>query len=606
MISPQIIEQLRDSISLVDYLNSIAGLKKNGRIYKGLCPFHTEKTPSFVVYPEQNRFHCFGCGKHGDIITCLQELEGLSFREAVENLASRAGIVLDMGQNGDDGTREERSRLIQLNRDAAAIFKYALTALPAGEVARKYLTGRGVLPQSIEGFQLGYALPGWDGMASALRGKSWADDLLVEAGLARRSKDGARLYDYFRDRVIFPIFDHKGDPVGFGGRILDQGEPKYLNTAENLIFQKRSVLYGYHLARGAVNKSDVAYITEGYLDVIGLHQAGIHNAVAPLGTSLTAEHLRRLKAVTRRLVFMFDGDSAGRKAVLRAAPEVFRQGFRAKVVLFPDGKDPFEIAVAEGAEKIFSLVKQGMPLSDFILNEIYRSKPPVNADATIEFLHEVYRFVAELDEEVTVSLLLRKAALLCNLELDALMTDFENFRREGKRKILPEKVPVANFIDAVQPDNRNGQVKRNTEFYLVRLVGLHSQLFPEMAAAAAQWGGFEDAAAQSLWQVLVLLHGSNAAWSSEDFVRLVDDPGVAAVVSEDAATGRLEEQWRKQFDDSLNRFKIEKIRKKRRLLAEEIKRQTLTGNRSELRLLQQQVLELRRQEEQLLKSKETG
>lgn len=604
MISPQSIERIREAVSLADFLSSTAELKRSGRIYKGLCPFHKEKTPSFVVYPDQNRFHCFGCGKSGDIFTYLQEIEGLSFVEAVEKMGAVAGVPLEKDEQKSDYARAAFDKTVRLNREAVDYFQFNLFSNPAGTNALSYLKRRGVQIETAELFHLGYAVAEWDALFRAMISKSWKVETLLEAGLVRRSKDGRRVYDYFRDRLVFPIYNAKGDPVGFGGRILVEGDPKYLNSSESAQFQKRKTLYGFHLARGAINRTNVAYITEGYLDVIGLHQLGIANTVAPLGTSLTEDHLKMLKNITNRLVFMFDGDSAGRKAVLRTAAEVMKNGFQAKVVMFPAGQDPFDIAVQRGAEAIFKLVKQGLPLTDFVLNEIYRDTPPRNTDATIQFLYRVFDFALTLNEPVIVELILRKAALLSNVEVQTVAVDYENYSRGKKRKILQNSHSVTNIKGGVSDKVKYSE--KGTEFYLTRLVGLHSPLYHDFEKLLGQYGGLIDPAARILHELIKNLFRNNPAWTAEQFVDAVSDPGLKAIVREDSVSGRLNDQWKKQFAESSLRFKIEKIRKERLELAEEIKRCNYSGEIDRIDLLQKRVLELRRQEESLRESKESG
>lgn len=599
LIPPEIIEQIRESASLVDYISRDIVLKKSGNTFKGLCPFHGEKTPSFTVYPEQNRFHCFGCGKSGDIFTYIKEKEGLGFLEAAESLAARLGIELPRG--GGKEISERNRILLEANQRALQLFHHNLRVLPAGRTAMDYLTQRGLSVSTLDHFRLGYALPAWDSLYVRLSKEHYSQQTLRDCGLCLLSKDGSRLYDRFRNRVMFPIFNDKNDPVAFGGRILDDSGPKYLNSPETPLFQKRQVLYGLNRARKVIAKNDVAYLVEGYMDVIGMHQAGFPAAVAPLGTSLTEAHLARLKRLCGRLVFLFDGDAAGKKAVLSAARTVLDLGFSAKVVVIAGGRDAFDVSQELPRQEIRTIIKRGVPLVDFVLAEFHRETAGQGMDSQIEFLHRVYRFLDNFAEHVQAGLIVKKAAVLCGVDPDDALTDYKNQQQPGPRKNSQKQPEMTKFGSSRQEDQSG-----NVEFYLLRLIALHPEAWNLLQEQLEQGFAVEDARALFLLDLIRVLAAGRTEWEADELLERVEDDTIRAVVQEDISSGRLEQEWKKQYDDTILKLWLLKIKRERQYLSREIHRLTLSGNTDQALELQQDLLAMRRREEALLSKKTEG
>ena len=313
---PRFLDELRARVSLAETVARRVKLVRRGRDYIGLCPFHKERTPSFNVVEDKGFYHCFGCGAHGDVMGFLMQTESLSFPEAVEQLARQAGLEVPQ-QTREERERAERHASLQDAVTAACSFYEAALHSPQGREARAYLERRGLDEATIRRFRLGYAPDGRDSLKRAV-GKTIPEALLIEAGLLRRPESGGESYDYFRDRVIFPIGDRRGNPIAFGGRVLGDGQPKYLNSPETPLFQKGRVLYGWALAREAAARQPSAIVVEGYMDVIALHRAGFATAVAPLGTALTETQIEELWRLAPEPVLCFDGDAAGQRAVARA------------------------------------------------------------------------------------------------------------------------------------------------------------------------------------------------------------------------------------------------------------------------------------------------
>lgn len=335
MKADKLLEEIKSKIDIVEFISDYVRLKKAGQNYKGLCPFHAEKTPSFMASQVKQIFHCFGCGAGGDVVSFLMKHENISFPEALQYLAQKAGIELRDIHFVKDNSSGKRERIMRLNEEAMRFF---MKNLSASERSLKYLKDRGVTEESIKNFRLGYAINERAGMLLHLNKAGHADPLLAEAGLI--VADGKGFRDVFRDRIIFPIFNLKNDPVAFGGRVTDNSLPKYLNSPETEAFKKSENLFAISMAKDEIRKSGYAVIVEGYLDAILCHQFGFVNAVAPLGTALTSKQLQKLKALTRNVVIVFDGDKAGVSAARRSLTVICENDFRAKVMLLPEGDDP--------------------------------------------------------------------------------------------------------------------------------------------------------------------------------------------------------------------------------------------------------------------------
>ncbi|MBM3567008.1 MAG: DNA primase, partial [Alphaproteobacteria bacterium] len=355
------LDELRARTALADIVGKRVRLIRRGREYTGLCPFHKEKTPSFTVNEEKGFYHCFGCGKHGSAIDFVMETEGLSFPEAVERLAHGAGMEIPERGPEDRARDQSRASLQSANEAACAFFEKSLR-MPEGRAALEYLRGRGLTDDTIGSYQG----PGRDGLKAELTRQGFPEDRLIEAGLLIRSDDG-RIYDRFRGRVMFPIADRQGRVIAFGGRIMGEGEPKYLNSPETPLFHKGANLYALSHALAAVRAKSAIAVVEGYMDAIQLHQAGIANVVAPLGTALTEEQILLLWKLAAEPVLCFDGDNAGQRAALRAADRalpILKPGHSLRFAFMPPGEDPDSLVRRSGADAARRVLTAALPLSE--------------------------------------------------------------------------------------------------------------------------------------------------------------------------------------------------------------------------------------------------
>lgn len=368
-IPTQFIDDLLDRTDIVELVGSRVRLKKAGKEYQACCPFHDEKTPSFYVTPEKQFYHCFGCGAHGTAIGFLMEHDRLSFVEAVEELAQRAAVEVPReGLSSPQGP--DHRPLYQLLEEVSVFYREQLR-LPTGQVAVEYLKGRGLSGEIAAEFGIGFAPPGWDGVLKRFGANDWQRNQLASAGMLAEGENSR--YDRFRNRVMFPIRDRRGRIVGFGGRVLDDSKPKYLNSPETPLFHKGRELYGLHEALQAARKLDRLLVVEGYMDVVALAQFGVRNAVATLGTATTPDHLERLFRAVPEVAFCFDGDRAGRSAAWKAletALPVMREGRSARFLFLPEGEDPDTLVRQEGAEAFRQRVNQAPSLSAFLFQHL--------------------------------------------------------------------------------------------------------------------------------------------------------------------------------------------------------------------------------------------
>lgn len=358
------LDRIKDANNIVDVIGQYTTLKGSGNRYMGLCPFpdHKEKSPSFSVTADRGLYHCFGCKKSGDVITFLQEYSNLSFVESVELLANKARIPLPESFREDKKSEWSKADLLKVNKTSAIYFYSKLKELPQSSPVKKYLESRGLDEKLIHEFRLGYCDDGWNGLVDHLSKNKISLKLAEHLGLIKAKKSNQGYFDIFRSRIIFPIFSVSNEVVGFGGRIIDQGQPKYLNSPESQLFSKRKVFYGLSLSGPYIKQKDQVIVVEGYMDFIALYSKGIKNVVATLGTALTHQHLKVIERYTKNVVLLFDGDRAGRDAADRSLPIMLENNFVPKALFLPDDLDPDEFLKENSVENFLDLINNAKEL----------------------------------------------------------------------------------------------------------------------------------------------------------------------------------------------------------------------------------------------------
>ncbi len=422
------LQKLKDANPIESVVSSYVKLRRTGRNLVGLCPFHGEKTPSFTVYPENDSFYCFGCGAGGDTITFIRRIENLDYLEAIRALAQRAGLEMPEDTRRADGTGKLKLRILEANRTAARWFHHQLLA-PTGAQALDYLRGRKLTDATITHFGLGFAPDTWTSLTDYLREQGFSEQELLAANLAMPGRRGP--IDRFRGRVIFPIIDVRGNVTGFSGRVLGQGEPKYLNTSETLVFEKGRGLFALNFAKNS--KAGKLLLAEGPMDVIALHQAGFSFAVASQGTALTAQQAQLITHYAKEVIICYDADGAGQKATARAIPILRNAGLLVRVLTIPEGKDPDEFIKTRGAERFRQLLDGSGNDVEYRLSRIRAKYDPETADGRVNILREAIELLATLTGELEADIYAGKLAQEFGVQKATLLDQIAVRRRRQQR-----------------------------------------------------------------------------------------------------------------------------------------------------------------------------
>jgi len=428
-----VIDDVKQRIDIVEVIGEYVPLTKAGRTFRALCPFHSEKNPSFYVYPERQSWHCFGaCNTGGDVFSFFMKKQGIDFGEALRLLAERAGISIPSRLEPEAG-KDERERLYQANAAATQYFHNLLLNSPDGERARNYLAKRGLLPKVISDFQLGFSLNSWEALKQYLVEKGYSESELVTAGLLIEGETGGT-HDRFRNKLMFPIFDIRGRVTGFGARVLDDSLPKYLNSPQTPVFDKSSTLYAINLATAVIRQQDCAVIVEGYMDVMMAHQNGFQNVIASMGTSLTEKQVSTLKKLTKNMMLALDADAAGEEATLRAVGYENTLGAEVRVCILPTGKDPDDV-IREDAQSWNSLMEQAIPVIDFTFSMVTAGLDLNTAKDKSFAADKLLPIIAEIKDTVRQAHYLQKLARLIKVSersLEAALGKMKTSQVRGK------------------------------------------------------------------------------------------------------------------------------------------------------------------------------
>ena len=450
---PAFLDELAARNPIEDVVGQYVSLKRSGANLFGLCPFHGEKTASFSVAPDKGIYYCFGCHKGGSVINFQMEIEGLSYPDAVRALAKRAGMEVPEDEQYQSRYRQQE-RLWALHKEAARFFHSQLYA-PVGAEALKYAYGRGMSKSVLTKFGIGYAPDGWTNLVDALRRKGYTDEELKESGLVTVSKKNGSLFDRFRDRLMFPIIDVRGNVIGFGGRVIrkDTDAAKYLNSPETLIFNKRKNLFGMNLAKKT--KHPYFILVEGNIDVVALHQYGFDNAVASLGTSLTDEQAALLSKYTDQVVLIFDGDAAGQNATRRAIPILEKAGLQVKVLQLRDAKDPDEFLKKFGADRFKLLLEESSNRVEYQLGAIYKKYDLRDDDQKVKYLQESAELISTLSSSVQREVYAGRVAETAKIGMEAMKLEVNRAfkRRMARERKKQEKIDLSPAKN-LQPKSR--------------------------------------------------------------------------------------------------------------------------------------------------------
>ena len=438
MLYPQeLIDEIRTQNDIVSVISEYIALKPKGSSYFGLCPFHNESTPSFSVSADKQFYYCFGCGESGNVYSFIMRMENCDFPEAVKRLADRAHISLPEPEYSAEAARAERlkQQIYEMHR-AAGRYYYAALHSRNGERALKYLNERGVKEEIQKRFGIGYAPSGRDHLCRYLKEKDFSTDAMIKSGLVMASKDGKGLYDRFFNRLMFPIFDLQGRPIAFGGRVIDKGEPKYLNSPETVVFNKSRTLYGMNFAKAARKKEII--LVEGYMDMISIYQAGFPNVVAGLGTAFNNDHARTLRKLADSVILLYDSDEAGTRAALRAIPVLVNNGFDVKVTQVKGAKDADEFIKKYGAEAFGKLIVDAVSHITFRIGCAGKNYNLENADHRVRFAEEAAKILADVANDIERDVYTKETAAVCGIDEAALRSRISRIRDASESEFLME------------------------------------------------------------------------------------------------------------------------------------------------------------------------
>jgi DNA primase len=563
-IEDEKINQIREAVDIVDLIGEYVQLKKQGRNYFGLCPFHGENSPSFSVSTEKQIFHCFGCGAGGNIFTFLMDIEGYSFVESAKVLAEKGNVPLEVEINKDSKRSNMPAgaqQMVEAHDLLRKFYHHLLVNTKEGQDALEYLLKRGFTEETIEKFQIGYSLDSWDFVSKFLLKRGFPAEYMEQAGLIIFREKDESYFDRFRNRVMFPIMDHQGNTIAFSGRAMGDDEPKYLNSPETPIFNKSKTLYNFHHARPHIRKKEQAVIFEGFADCISAVGAGVENAVATMGTALTDQHIQLLKRNTDQILICYDSDSAGLNAANRAVNMLQDHEFSVKVALMPDNLDPDDY-IKEFGEKSFvsEVIGASLTYMAFKMHYLRRGKNVNNEGDRIQYIEEVLKEISRLPNAVERDHYLRQLSSEFSLSLDALeQQQRQVFFTERKKGALPQ--PAAQKKMALQYEHKLKPAHHNAETKLIA----HMLKSRDMTFKIQQLLGqtvFHVDEHQAIITYLYAFYEDGHEPDTSFFLTYLPDPNLRRIVSEIEMMSVNEEVTDKELTDCINQvLKYEKLLK---------------------------------------------
>jgi len=565
-VSQEKISQVRDATDIVDLISNYVTLKKAGKSFVGLCPFHTDSAPSFHVNPNNQLYYCFGCQKGGDVFNFLMEMEKMSFKEALEFLAEKAGISLPVTQV-DHNREREKEALYFVNRWAANFF-YKNLMSPAGKIALDYIQNRGITQNTIKDFGLGYSLPGWDGLIQQAKKDSVSLEVLFKAGLIIR-KDGGGYYDRFRGRFMIPIVNLYKKVLGFGGRIIigDDKQAKYINSPETPIYHKGYVLFGIFQSRKPIREQDRAIFVEGYTDLISMYQSGIKNVVATSGTAMTPNQARLIKRYTENITLLYDADNAGSLAAMRNADIFLDEGLEVNIVTLPPGSDPDSYIQAHGALKFKELLEHSFSIIQFKINTLTKKYNSTTAQGTTQIINELLGSVGRIKNSIKQNLAVKEVAEHFSLDERAVMQQLDNIKRTGK--IQPTIIEKQQNLEKAKP-----QIKSKydiAEEDLLRLVIEDTSWLPKLFQYL-QLDEILNREHRELFAIILGLFQKNESFEKTDIINIITEPETSSKIA-DILIKKIGSTANRQqlFEDCLVLLKKRKLETRMHNLAQEIK-----------------------------------
>lgn len=565
-LDSDVIKRILDENNIVDIIEEFLPLKKAGANYSTNCPFHKEKTPSFIVSPDKQMFHCFGCGESGDSISFITKYKNYTFVEAAEYLARKAGIVLEEtnASSKHNENKQLSDRLYKINRDAALYFYKNLKDYP--EVIN-YLRSRKIDVNVIKKFGIGYAINQWDNLLKYLTDKGYTEEDILKTGLIIKKQNGNSYYDRFRNRVMFPILDVKKRIIGFGGRVLDDSLPKYLNSPESIIFNKGYNLYGLNLAREAV-KDKSFILVEGYMDVIKMHTYGYNTAVAALGTSLTDNQIKLMKRYSKNFYVAFDADNAGQKAALKAMNMFKQNSLDAQVVIIPDAKDPDEYLNKFGKINFDKLIENSLDYYDFLefhFKEIYENS------SKVEYINKFFDNIVNVTSEIEKELIFEKLSRKVGVSKESIIKEYNK-----------KSTKQGTFVKSAQPVKASPQISKITtshEEELIRLILINNDFAFQLKEIVNE-DTFKDLDYYNIFKEMYEYKINDISIDKDSLNNIIKDKMDVKILLQydDVDYDNLEAL----FKDCIKRLKIKYYEKKRTILTDNLTQSENSANSKEI------------------------
>ena len=563
-IPENILEDILSRVDIAEVIASYIPLKRVGKNFKAICPFHREKTPSFMVSSDRQIYHCFGCSKGGNVFNFLMEYERMEFREAVEVLAKKCGIILPESQPQDQKAVGMNTQLYKINELTGLFYAQNLNS-PGGELAKNYLLRRGIKEESIKLFKLGFAPDKWDALINYLRAKNISLSLLEKAGLILPKENGG-YYDRFRNRVVFPIFDIKSRILGFGARVLpapsnaegDNALPKYVNSPETLIYTKGRNLYGLNLAKEAIREEDFVVVVEGNLDFVMPYQEGLKNIVASLGTALTVEQTRLIKRYTHNVVMVYDADEAGELATLRTLDLFIEEGMNVKVVSLPQGFDPDLFVRKEGIDQFKAQVERAQNLFDYKLGVLKSRNQAKEIEGKAKIVSEMLPTINKFKNAVLKSEYIKRLAQGLDIKEDALLEEAKKIKEE---RIYPDSNQVTPKKLNINP----------TESLLIKLMLEEKELINQIRDTLEP-ADFQDERVSKIVSVMFELMEQKKNIEPSFLINYFKDEGIAQVICESTLMPEVTPEHKEEIIvDCIQRLKNTRLSGKRKRIQEEMK-----------------------------------
>ena len=567
-ISQSSIEEVNSRTDIVSLIGEYTRLEKRGTEYWGCCPFHNEKTPSFHVVPDRKMYHCFGCHAGGSVINFYMEVEKTSFYEAVVALAKKSGVELVFEGNVDYAEKPEENQkelYKELYTRVAGSFSYILTQTPQGKKAKDYLDNRGVSEEIAEMFGLGYSPDDGLWLRKFLESKNYSKEFLDNSGLFSKKNSN---YSFFRNRLMFPIWDRNGKVVAFSARLLDGDGPKYINSSDLVTYKKGETLYAFHLAKKAIREKKACILCEGNMDVIAYHSAGITNAVAPMGTSLTEEQLRLINSFADTLILSLDTDEAGQKATWKDILMGRKQGLTVKVISLEGGKDPDEVLQKYGKETLTNCVNRAILDSDFLLSSLSKKYDLTTPEGKNKFALEFFQYVDVLQSDIQKESSLEQLANTLQLSLEIVKSDYVN--RESATKKLEGRTTT---------DNKPAKVNLNAELRAILAVVSNIDFFPLMRGSLSA-DDFEDPLAKDMFITLEECYREDVV-NYDSILHKLQNENLRNIVAQAVTSGEFSQNTEQTINDSIRLIRLNNLKKRRDELMMSIRQLSMSTNNLE-------------------------